>query len=127
VRGHGRIVAHRTVTVTDDDGRATTLTARHAVVIATGSAALLPDLPGLLDSEPLHSPGAARIVLTTSDSHFGRSRRPSAWSRLRSGARLSTGLDRARSGRITAYATSKLGGPGWRRTASSRHAHQAPT
>jgi len=36
VRGHGRIVAPRTVTVTDEDGRATTLTARHAVVIATG-------------------------------------------------------------------------------------------
>jgi len=59
VRGHGRIVAPRTVTVKDDDGRATTLTARHAVVIATGSAALLPDLPGLLESEPWTSREAA--------------------------------------------------------------------
>ena len=59
VRGHGRIVAPRTVTVTDEDGRATTLTARHAVVIATGSAALLPDLPGLLESKPWTSREAA--------------------------------------------------------------------
>lgn len=59
VRGHGRIVAPRTVTATDEDGRATTLTARHAVVIATGSAALLPDLPGLLESEPWTSREAA--------------------------------------------------------------------
>jgi pyruvate/2-oxoglutarate dehydrogenase complex dihydrolipoamide dehydrogenase (E3) component len=56
VQGHGRIVAHRTVTVADDDGRATTLTARHAVVIATGSAVLL---PGLLESEPWTSRAAA--------------------------------------------------------------------
>ncbi|MFB8774738.1 dihydrolipoyl dehydrogenase family protein [Streptomyces broussonetiae] len=46
-RGQGRISAPRTVTVTGPDGAAHTLTARHAVAVATGSRALLPDLPGL--------------------------------------------------------------------------------
>ncbi|WP_431908321.1 dihydrolipoyl dehydrogenase family protein [Micromonospora carbonacea] len=59
VRGHGRITAPRAVTVTDEDGTVTTLTARHAAVIATGSTALLPDLPGLLESTPWTSREAA--------------------------------------------------------------------
>ncbi|MBQ1088457.1 NAD(P)/FAD-dependent oxidoreductase [Streptomyces sp. B93] len=46
-RGQGRISAPRTVTVTGPDGAAHILTARHAVAVATGSRALLPDLPGL--------------------------------------------------------------------------------
>ncbi|MBC7270491.1 MAG: NAD(P)/FAD-dependent oxidoreductase [Streptomyces sp.] len=46
-RGQGRISAPRTVTVTGPDGAVHTLTARHAVAVATGSRALLPDLPGL--------------------------------------------------------------------------------
>jgi pyruvate/2-oxoglutarate dehydrogenase complex dihydrolipoamide dehydrogenase (E3) component len=51
VRGHGRIVGVRTVEVTRDDG-ITALTARHAVVVATGTAALLPDIPGLRAAAP---------------------------------------------------------------------------
>jgi pyruvate/2-oxoglutarate dehydrogenase complex dihydrolipoamide dehydrogenase (E3) component len=51
VRGHGRIAGVRRVEVTRDDG-ITTLTARHAVVVATGSAALLPDIPGLRAAAP---------------------------------------------------------------------------
>jgi len=52
VRGHGRLTAAKEVTVTADDGTTTVLTATHAVVISTGSDPLLPDIPGLLDSNP---------------------------------------------------------------------------
>ena len=52
VRGHGRLTAAREVTVTAHDGTTTVLTATHAVVISTGSDPLLPDIPGLLDSNP---------------------------------------------------------------------------
>jgi len=49
-RGHGRLAGPRVVEVTDSDGAVVTLTARHAVVVATGSSALLPDLPGLREA-----------------------------------------------------------------------------
>jgi len=52
VRGHGRITGVREVTVTASDGTATTLSARHAVVVSTGSDPMLPDIPGLLDAAP---------------------------------------------------------------------------
>ncbi|PJJ70604.1 dihydrolipoamide dehydrogenase [Diaminobutyricimonas aerilata] len=52
VRGRGRLSAPRTVTVTGTDGEVTTLTARHAVVIATGTSAALPPIPGLADAAP---------------------------------------------------------------------------
>ncbi|ONI74085.1 pyridine nucleotide-disulfide oxidoreductase [Kribbella sp. ALI-6-A] len=51
-RGHGRISSERVVEVTADDGTATTLTARHAVVVATGSGALVPDIEGLRAAAP---------------------------------------------------------------------------
>ena len=46
VRGHGAITGEREVTV---DGRV--LRARHAVAVCTGSAALLPDTPGLAEAQ----------------------------------------------------------------------------
>ncbi|HXT87935.1 MAG TPA: NAD(P)/FAD-dependent oxidoreductase [Trebonia sp.] len=49
VRGRGRLDGPRTVEVTSVRGKATRLTARHAVVIATGSSALVPPVPGLAD------------------------------------------------------------------------------
>ncbi|RQX14964.1 pyridine nucleotide-disulfide oxidoreductase [Micromonospora ureilytica] len=58
-RGHGRISSARTVEVADVDGVTTTLTARHAVVVATGSSALLPDIPGLREAAPWSSREAA--------------------------------------------------------------------
>ncbi|MFF9490072.1 dihydrolipoyl dehydrogenase family protein [Streptomyces sp. NPDC014676] len=58
-RGQGRLSADRVVEVTDESGTATELTARHAVVVATGSSALLPDIPGLLESKPWSSREAA--------------------------------------------------------------------
>jgi dihydrolipoamide dehydrogenase len=47
VRGRGRLTGPRTVEVTDAQGQTTRLTARHAAVIATGSCALTPNVPGL--------------------------------------------------------------------------------
>ncbi|ANP51015.1 dihydrolipoamide dehydrogenase [Streptomyces griseochromogenes] len=51
-RGHGRLAGPRTVTVTGPDGTVTTLTARHAVAVSTGTRAQLPDLPGLAEVKP---------------------------------------------------------------------------
>jgi pyruvate/2-oxoglutarate dehydrogenase complex dihydrolipoamide dehydrogenase (E3) component len=47
VRGHARLTGVREVTVGD-----AVYTARHAVVLSTGSSALLPDIPGLADAAP---------------------------------------------------------------------------
>ena len=52
IRGHGRLTGPRAVQVTAADGTVTELTARHAVVLSTGSAALLPEIPGLAESAP---------------------------------------------------------------------------
>lgn len=54
VRGRGRLAGERTVEVSTGTGR--TLHARHAVVLATGSTANLPDVPGLRESLPGRSP-----------------------------------------------------------------------
>jgi pyruvate/2-oxoglutarate dehydrogenase complex dihydrolipoamide dehydrogenase (E3) component len=51
VRGHARLAGERTVEITGPDGGTITLTARHAVVVAAGSAAAIPAVPGL--AEPL--------------------------------------------------------------------------
>ncbi|MFE7332211.1 dihydrolipoyl dehydrogenase family protein [Streptomyces sp. NPDC057565] len=51
-RGHGRIDGPRRVTVTREDGARHTLTARHAVAIATGSRPALPDIPGIKEARP---------------------------------------------------------------------------
>ncbi|MEV5069138.1 NAD(P)/FAD-dependent oxidoreductase [Microbacterium sp. LMI12-1-1.1] len=61
VRGHGRITGEREVTVTDADGSQTVLTARHAVAVSTGSAALLPDIPGLREVQPWTSREATGV------------------------------------------------------------------
>ncbi|MFI7344060.1 dihydrolipoyl dehydrogenase family protein [Streptomyces sp. NPDC050085] len=66
-RGHGRLDGPRRVTVTADDGTLTTLTARHAVAVCTGTRAALPDLPGLADAKPWTSREA-----TSSDHVPGR-------------------------------------------------------
>ncbi len=52
VRGHGRLAGERSVEVTGSDGWVRTLTARHAVVLATGTTAAVPDIPGLRDALP---------------------------------------------------------------------------
>ncbi|MBL7260297.1 dihydrolipoyl dehydrogenase family protein [Paractinoplanes lichenicola] len=53
-RGQGRIVSERVVEVAG-----TSLTARHAVVVATGSSALVPDIEGLREAKPWTSREAA--------------------------------------------------------------------
>lgn len=51
VRGNARIGGLRVVTV-ENGGEVRTLTANHAVVICTGSAPVVPDVPGLRDARP---------------------------------------------------------------------------
>ena len=55
VRGHGRITGERTVSVTGSDGEVQELTARKAVVVATGTGAAMPPIEGLAESEPWDS------------------------------------------------------------------------
>jgi len=52
VRGHGRLSGVREVTVTGADGAERVLTARHAVVLDTGSSAAIPPVPGLAEARP---------------------------------------------------------------------------
>ncbi len=52
IRGHARITGEKSVSVTDADGSVRELTATHAVVVSTGSADLVPDIPGLADASP---------------------------------------------------------------------------
>jgi pyruvate/2-oxoglutarate dehydrogenase complex dihydrolipoamide dehydrogenase (E3) component len=58
-RGEGRIGQTRTVEVVCDDGETVVLNARHAVVVATGSSARIPDIEGLADAAPWTSREAA--------------------------------------------------------------------
>lgn len=52
VRGHGRLTGPRAVRVTLRDGGTRELTARRAVVLATGSGPRIPDIPGLREANP---------------------------------------------------------------------------
>lgn len=51
-RGDGRIAAPKRVSVTKADGSIIELEAAHAVVVATGTTAAMPDIPGLADARP---------------------------------------------------------------------------
>jgi pyruvate/2-oxoglutarate dehydrogenase complex dihydrolipoamide dehydrogenase (E3) component len=52
VRGHAVFTGPKALTVTSTDGTVEEIVATHAVTISTGSAALLPDIPGLADVNP---------------------------------------------------------------------------
>ncbi|MCG5215994.1 dihydrolipoyl dehydrogenase family protein [Streptosporangium sp. KLBMP 9127] len=52
VRGRGRLAGPRRVEVTARDGSVRLLTARQAVVLATGSTAVIPPVPGLAEAAP---------------------------------------------------------------------------
>lgn len=52
VRGRGRLAGRNAVTVTAADGSIRTLHARHAVVVATGTTAAVPPVPGLRRALP---------------------------------------------------------------------------
>jgi dihydrolipoamide dehydrogenase len=61
VRGHGRIAGTRAVVV-GSDGSHRRLTARHAVVVATGSRAVVPPVPGLAQARPWTSREATSLT-----------------------------------------------------------------
>ncbi|WP_405375697.1 MULTISPECIES: dihydrolipoyl dehydrogenase family protein [unclassified Microbacterium] len=61
VRGFGRLSGEREVTVSTADGSTRVLTARHAVALCTGSAALIPDIDGLVDAKPWTSREATSV------------------------------------------------------------------
>jgi dihydrolipoamide dehydrogenase len=71
VRGHGRLDGERAVAVVDAEGRERRLTARHAVVLDTGSSPFIPSVPGLREARPwvsrdvtnLHDVPARAVVL----------------------------------------------------------------
>ena len=52
VRGRGRLDGERAVMVVQPDGRERRLTARHAVVLDTGSTPFIPPVPGLREARP---------------------------------------------------------------------------
>jgi pyruvate/2-oxoglutarate dehydrogenase complex dihydrolipoamide dehydrogenase (E3) component len=61
VRGRGRLRGPKQVEVTAPDGTTTLLTARHAVVIATGSVPVVPPVPGLAEAKPWLSRDATTV------------------------------------------------------------------
>ena len=63
IRGHGKIAGEREVTVTSSDGARTVYAADRAVVVATGSSASFPPIPGLKESDVWDS----RDVTTADD------------------------------------------------------------
>jgi pyruvate/2-oxoglutarate dehydrogenase complex dihydrolipoamide dehydrogenase (E3) component len=52
VRGHARLDGERRVQVTAPDGTEVALTAERAVIVATGSGAVIPPIPGLAEARP---------------------------------------------------------------------------
>jgi dihydrolipoamide dehydrogenase len=61
VRGHGRLTGPKRVSVTGPDGEVTELSARHAVVVSTGSTGMVPNTPGLADIRPWTSRDATGV------------------------------------------------------------------
>lgn len=61
LRGNARLSGERSVTVTDAEGNQRTVRARHAVVIATGTTAVVPDIPGLRAAYPWTSRDATNL------------------------------------------------------------------
>ncbi|MFD6450873.1 dihydrolipoyl dehydrogenase family protein [Nocardia sp. NPDC060220] len=62
VRGAGRLVGERLVEVTTDDG-VKRLRARHAVVLATGTTATIPDIQGVREALPWTSRDATNLTV----------------------------------------------------------------
>ena len=61
VRGHARLTGVRSVEVLGGDGSTTALTANHAVVVATGTTAAVPPIPGLAEAKPWTSREATSL------------------------------------------------------------------
>jgi dihydrolipoamide dehydrogenase len=62
IRGHGRLAGERAVEVVTSEGVLRRLNARHAVVLATGTTAAIPPLPGLREAMPWISRDATNVV-----------------------------------------------------------------
>jgi pyruvate/2-oxoglutarate dehydrogenase complex dihydrolipoamide dehydrogenase (E3) component len=62
VRGRGRLSGVRSVEVTAADGGVRTINARRAVVLATGTTAAIPPVPGLAEARPWISRDATNLV-----------------------------------------------------------------
>ena len=62
VRGRGRLSGVRSVEVTAADGSVRTINARRAVVLATGTTAAIPPVPGLAEARPWISRDATNLV-----------------------------------------------------------------
>jgi dihydrolipoamide dehydrogenase len=60
LRGQGRLAGERIVEVRGGDGSVTRFTARHAVVICTGTDPLVPPIPGLAEASPWTNREATR-------------------------------------------------------------------
>jgi dihydrolipoamide dehydrogenase len=52
IRGYGRLGGERTVVITKPDGATRTITARHAVVLDTGSSPAIPPVDGMREARP---------------------------------------------------------------------------
>ncbi len=52
LRGNGRIIGEREIEVRSNDGEAKAYTARHAVVVCTGTEPSIPPIPGLAEANP---------------------------------------------------------------------------
>jgi len=61
IRGRARFTGPRELVVTDDDGASTRVVARHAVVVATGSDPVIPDIDGLAEAAPWTSREATSV------------------------------------------------------------------
>lgn len=61
LRGHARLSGERAVTLTDAEGNQRTVRARHAVIVATGTTAVVPDIPGLRAAYPWTSRDATNL------------------------------------------------------------------
>jgi pyruvate/2-oxoglutarate dehydrogenase complex dihydrolipoamide dehydrogenase (E3) component len=62
VRGRGRLAGVRSVEVTAADGSVRTIQARQAVILATGTTAAIPPVPGLAQARPWISRDATNLV-----------------------------------------------------------------
>lgn len=62
IRGRARLTGEKEVTVTSPDGTVQVLRARHAVAVATGSSAAVPNIPGLREAQPWTSREATSIT-----------------------------------------------------------------
>ena len=64
IRGTGRLIRERTVEIINTNGEKVEISANHAVVLATGSAPTIPNIPGLKDLEfwtPRHATSTNKV------------------------------------------------------------------